>query len=135
MSVAFMSLVAAVLAERIDIKLGTRMFLPLIVTGVASVLAWHWSEQQGRGDLRPYYFVQFYPMLALPLLLLGLPSRYTKTSDFLLALGWYLVAKLCEHPGDAPIYELGHVISGHTLKHLAAAAGAYWILRAIDRRG
>jgi hypothetical protein len=134
MSVAFMSLVAAVLAERIDNKLGTWLLLPLIVAGVASVLAWHWSEQQGRGDLRPYYFVQFYPMLALPLLLLWLPSRYLKTSDFLLALGWYVVAKLCEHPGDVPLYQLGHVVSGHTLKHLAAAAGAYWILRTIDRR-
>jgi hypothetical protein len=135
MSVAFMSLVAAVLAERIDIKLGTRLLLPLIVAGVASVLAWHWSEQQGRGDLRLYYFVQFYPMLALPLLLLWLPPRYTKTSDFLLALGWYVVAKLCEHPGDGPIYQLGHVVSGHTLKHLAAAAGSYCVLRAIYRRG
>jgi hypothetical protein len=134
MSVAFLSLVAAVLAERIDSKLGTRLLLPLIGAGVASVLTWHWSEQQGRGDLRPYYFVQFYPMLALPLLLLGLPPRYTKTSDFLLALGWYVVAKLCEHPGDAPIYQVGHVVSGHTLKHTAAAAGASWILRAIHRR-
>jgi hypothetical protein len=134
MSVAFMSLVAAVLAERIDIKLGAWLLLPLIVAGVASVLAWHWSEQEGRGDLRPYYFVQFYPMLALPLLLLWLPSRYVKTSDFLLALAWYVVAKLCEHPGDVPLYQLGHVVSGHTLKHLAAAAGAYWILRAIDLR-
>lgn len=131
MSIAFMSLVAAVLAERIDIKLGTRLLLPLLAAGVASVLAWHWSERQGRGDLRPYYFVQFYPMLALPFLLLWLPPRYTKTSDLLLALGCYVVAKLCEHPGDAPIYELGHVVSGHTLKHLVAAAGAYWILRAI----
>jgi len=134
MSVAFMSLVAAVLAERIDVKLGTRLLLPLIVAGVASVLEWHWSEQQGRGDLRPYYFVQFYPVLALPLLLLLLPPRYTKTSDFLLALGWYVVAKLCEHPGDAPIYQLGHVVSGHTLKHLAAAAGAYWVLRMLQER-
>src|SRR5262249_16362811 len=48
MSVAFMSLVTAVLAERIDIKFGTRLLLPLIVAGVASVLGWHWSEQQGR---------------------------------------------------------------------------------------
>lgn len=39
MSVAFMSLVAAVLADRIDIKLGTRLLLPLLVAGVASVLA------------------------------------------------------------------------------------------------
>src|SRR5262249_1773023 len=93
-----------------------------------------WTEQQGRGDLRPYYFVQFYPMLALPLMLLLLPARYTRTGDLFIALGWYVLAKVFEHPGDAPIYALGQVVSGHTLKHLAAAAGAYWILRMLQGR-
>jgi hypothetical protein len=134
MSVAFMSLIAAVLAERIAVRLGTRLLVPLVVLGVATVLYWHWTEQQSRGDLRPYYFVQFYPMLALPLLLLLLPPRYTRTGDLFLALGWYVLAKVCEHPGDAPIYELGHVVSGHTLKHLAAAVGAYWVLRMLQHR-
>lgn len=134
MSVAFMSLFAAVLAERIDVKLGTRLLIPLIVAGVASVVEWYWSEQQGRGDLRAYYFVQFYPMLALPLLLLLLPPRYTRTSDLFIALGWYVLAKGCEHPGDTAIYALGHVVSGHTVKHLAAAAGAYWVLRMLRKR-
>jgi hypothetical protein len=134
MSLAFMSLFAAVLAERIDVKLGVGLLLPFVALGVGSVLYWHVTEQQGRGDLRPYYFAQFYPMLALPLLLLLLPPRYTRTGDLVIALGWYVLAKACEHPGDAAIYALGHVISGHTLKHLAAAAGAYWVLRMLQKR-
>jgi hypothetical protein len=134
MAVAFVSLFAAVLAERIDVRLGTRLLAPLVMLGIGSALYWHWTEQQGRGDLRPYYFVQFYPILALPLMLLLLPPRYTRTGDFFIALGWYIVAKVCEHPGDAPIFSVGHVVSGHTLKHLAAAAGVYWILRMLQRR-
>ena len=134
MAVAFVSLFAAVLGERIDVKLGVRLLSPLVLLGLGSVLYWHWTEQRGRGDLRPYYFVQFYPLLALPLLLLLLPPRYTRTSDLFVALGWYVLAKVCEHPGDAVIYELSHEISGHTLKHLAAAAGAYWILRMLQYR-
>jgi hypothetical protein len=133
-AVAFMSLVAAVLAERIDVRFGVRSLLPLIALGVGTVMYWHVTEQQGRGDLRPYFFVQFYPMLALPLLLLLLPPRYTRTSDVFIALGWYVVAKLCEHAGDMRIYDWGHVVSGHTLKHLAAATGAYWILRMLQKR-
>jgi len=35
---------------------------------------------------------------------------------------------------DRPIFELGHVVSGHTLKHLAAAAAGYWILRMLVKR-
>jgi hypothetical protein len=134
MTVAFMALFAAVLAERLDVKLGIRLLVPLVALGIASVLYWHWTERQGRGDLRPYYFVQFYPMLALPLMLLLFPPRYTRTGDLFLALGWYVLAKVCEHAGDAPIYELGHCVSGHTLKHLTAAAGAYWILRMLRKR-
>ena len=134
MTMAFMSLFAAVLGERIDVRLGIRLLLPLVALGIGSVWYWHATEQHGRGDLRPYYFVQFYPMLALPLLLLLLPPRYTRTVDLFVALGWYVLAKVCEHPGDQPIYELGHVVSGHTLKHLAAAAAAYWILRMLQQR-
>ena len=134
MVVAFMSLFVAVLGERIDVRFGIGLLLPLVALGIGSVWYWHASEQHGRGDLRPYYFVQFYPMLALPLLLLLLPPRYTRTSDLFIALGWYVLAKVCEHPGDHRVYELGHVVSGHTLKHLAAATAAYWILRMLQHR-
>jgi len=134
MAVAFMSLFAAVLGERIDVRLGTRLLVPLVVLGIATVLYWHWTEWQGRGDLRPYYFAPFYPMLALPLLLLLLPPRYRRSADLSIALGWYVLAKVCEHLGDCPIYELGHVVSDHTRKHLAVAAGAYCIPRMLPRR-
>jgi hypothetical protein len=134
MSVAFMSLFAAVLGERVSVKLGLWLLPVLVTAGLASVLYWHATELQGRGDLRFYYLVQFYSMLALPLLLLFFPSRYTRTVDLLAALGWYVLAKICEHPLDAPIYDLGHAVSGHTLKHLTAAAAAYWVLRMIRDR-
>ena len=134
MAVAFMGLFAAVLAERAGLRLGLGLLGPLVAAGLASVLYWHWTEGQGRGDLRFYYLVQFYPMLALPLLLALFPPRYTGTAGLVAALGWYVLAKLCEHPLDGPIYALGHVVSGHTLKHLAAAVAAYQVLRMLRRR-
>jgi len=39
------------------------------------------------------------------------------------ALAWYVVAKVCEHPLDAPLYATGQWLSGHTWKHLLAALG------------
>jgi hypothetical protein len=47
-----------------------------VAVGLGSVLYWHRTEQQGHGDLRPYLLVQFYPILAIPLLLLLFPPRY-----------------------------------------------------------
>ncbi len=134
MAVAFMALSASVLGERIAPRLGKWSLPPLVLLGLASVAYWHWTEQRGRGDLRFYYFVQFYPMLALPLILALFPPRYTRTADLWAAFGWYVLAKILEHPGDGPIYDLGGWVSGHTLKHLAAALAAWQILRMLRLR-
>ena len=46
---------------------------------------------------------------------------------------FYVLAKALEAL-DGPIFELGHIVSGHTLKHLAAAGAGYWILRMLLMR-
>lgn len=134
MALGFTSLFAAQIAERINVRLGIRLLWPMAAFGVATVLYWHWTEQQGRGDLRPYYFVQFYPAIGLPLLLLLFPPRYTRTLDLIVVMGLYVAAKLFEHPGDAPLFALGGWMSGHTLKHLTAALAVYWVLRMLQKR-
>jgi hypothetical protein len=129
MSVAFMGLFAALIAERIDLRAGAFLLMPLVTAGVWSVLYWRETD-----DLRPYYYVQFFPLAVLPLLLFLFPPRYTRTQDLLIALGWYVVAKFLEQPCDGSVYQMGHLVSGHTLKHLCAAAGAYQLLRMLQRR-
>ena len=47
-------------------------------------------------------------------------------------LGLYAAAKLMELADQAVLDALG-VTSGHTLKHLLAAAAALWLLRAAAR--
>jgi hypothetical protein len=78
--------------------------------------------------------VQFYPMLAIPLMLFLFPARYDRTADLLFAFGWYVLAKVNEQL-DVNVFEwLGYVVSGHTLKHLCAAAGMAQILRMLVKR-
>jgi hypothetical protein len=127
MAVAFMSLFSAVLCERINIYFGVFLLPILVGAGIASVWYWHWTEQLGRGDLRFYYLVQFYSLLVMALLLVLFPPRYTCTSDFVVALGLYVLAKVCEHPLDGPIFSFLLWISGHALKHLTAALAAWWM--------
>ena len=45
----------------------------------------------------------------------------------------YALAKVAEAL-DAPIYSLGHIVSGHTIKHLLAALAAWWLLRMLQLR-
>jgi hypothetical protein len=135
MTVAFMGLFAAMIGERIGVRSGTWLLGPLVWLGLVSVFVWHMSERRGAGDLRLYGFVQFYPLVTIPLLLYLFPPRYTRGGDIMIALAWYLLAKVLEHgPVEHFIYGLGHGVSGHTLKHLAAAAGAYWLARMVWRR-
>ena len=126
MTLVFMPLVAAILAERVNVKLGLAVLPLLIAVGMGSVIEWHWSEQQGAGDLRFYAAVQLYALLALLVALL-LPPRYTRGPDLLVVAGLYVLAKICE-AADRQIFSLGGFSSGHTLKHLAAGAAGFWML-------
>lgn len=133
MTIAFMSLVAAMIAERIDVTIGVRLLPPLLCLGILSDLHWQLTEQRGVGDLRFYAAVQVYAIAVLLLLLL-LPPRYTRTSDLVWVGVFYLLAKLFE-AFDRSIFSLGHqFVSGHTLKHLAAGMSGYFLLRMLQKR-
>jgi hypothetical protein len=132
MAIVFMSLLAAIAAERMSLRAGLWLMPLLLFVGVGSVWQWRVSELRGAGDLRFYAAVQLYSVLFLLIALL-LPSRYTRGRDFAVVAGLYVLAKILEAL-DRPIFELGRIVSGHTLKHLAAAGAGYWILRMLLKR-
>lgn len=132
MTIAFMALLSAIIAERVNLTLGKYLLAPLAILGVLSTLYWHVGEQRGVGDLRPYALVQFGSLVAIPLMVLLFPPRYSRTGDLFVAVGWYALAKVFEHFDHEIFALLG--VSGHTLKHLASGMGAWWILRMLERR-
>jgi len=132
MTVTFMAMVSAIIAERISVRLGLWLLPILLSVGLVSVLQWEWSEMRGSGDLRYYASVQAYSALVI-LLSFFFPRRYTRTADLALVIGFYALAKALELC-DKPIFAALHIVSGHTLKHLAAAAAGYCILRMLQKR-
>jgi hypothetical protein len=132
MAIVFASLIAVVIAERISVEAGTKLLPFLVAIAGGSVLEWFRDELHGHGDLRAYAAVQLYATLVLLLALL-LKPRYSRTADFAIVFGFYLLAKSFE-TADRYIFAHGHFVSGHTLKHVAAAAAGYWILRMLRRR-
>ncbi|HEX3470244.1 MAG TPA: hypothetical protein VHT28_03585 [Silvibacterium sp.] len=133
MTIAFMSVVAAMIAERISLRAGLWLLPVLVLVGMGSALQWYMSELRGAGDLRFYGAVQAYAVLFLVSIVLLFPSRYTRGSDLLIAAGFYVLAKVLELL-DHQIFSLGQIVSGHSLKHVAAALAGYWILRMLQRR-
>jgi hypothetical protein len=132
-SLGFMALLSAVIAERIDVKAGLRLLAPLLVAGVASVLHWRWSGLRGAENILPYALVQYGAIAAIVAIAAFSPSRYTRGADVLVAVAIYALAKLVEVL-DAQIYALGHFVSGHTLKHLLAALAVWWLVRMLELR-
>jgi hypothetical protein len=128
MSVAFMAILANVVEERIDERVGKLLLWPLVALGVASLLIWLRTD-----DLRLYGWVQFFPCVVLPLAFVLFVPKYTGTSYWFLAAGFYLAAKLLEH-FDAKIYSALGVMSGHPIKHVAAACACYAIYLAFRTR-
>ena len=132
-TIAIMALSAIVFGEFVSLRLGAKLLIPLVAIGILSVLYWYWSETAGNGDLRPYALVQFLPMVTIPIVLVFFNSKYTKTSGYWFLFSAYIVAKLCEL-FDREIYNFFDFVSGHTLKHLFAALGLYFLLLSFQRR-
>ena len=128
MGIGFMGLFAAVIGERIDARLGLLLLVPLVMFGAGSVVYWRWT-----GNLLPYGLVQYGSIAAVLVLCAAYRSRYTRGADVVHVIAIYALAKVAEVL-DARIYGLGEIVSGHTLKHLIAAAATYWILRMLQLR-
>ncbi|BBA33620.1 uncharacterized protein sS8_1663 [Methylocaldum marinum] len=133
MTVAFMAFVSIIVGEYISCQFGKTLLWPLILLGIASILYWHTTEQSGQGDLRPYGLVQFLPMVLIPLILLLFSPSFTATGYIWALLGFYGLAKFAELL-DEPIFRALYPISGHALKHVLAALGAYCFLLGLRRR-
>lgn len=89
MSVGFMGLLTALLAERVSLSIGQWLFVPLLFAGAAGVGYWYWSELQNAGDLRLYVLVQYGSLLWVVLLLLLYPARYSGTRYLVIGLAVY----------------------------------------------
>jgi hypothetical protein len=133
MTITFMSLFSIAISEFISVPLSKLLLLPLLILGIVSVLYWDYTEGLGRGDLRPYALIQFFPMLAIIIILIFFSSKFTHTSAYWWLLGAYIIAKICEHL-DGEIYQVLHWVSGHSLKHIFAGIGLYILLASYEKR-
>ena len=123
MTVGFMALLTALLAERVSRRLARTVFVPLLVAGALSVVYWYWSELQQAGDLRPYLVVQFGSLAMVGLILALYRAPGPGTAYLVAGLAAYAAAKGLELADGVIFTASGQTVSGHTLKHLVAAAG------------
>jgi len=128
MTVAFAGFFAALVQERTDGRAGRRVLAGLLVVAPGTVLYWYGSELAGAGDLRAYFLLQGLLMLLAPVLIAFWPGRYDRGGDWLMVVGLYVLALVLEWL-DKPVFGATGFVSGHTLKHLVAAAAGGVVLR------
>ena len=134
MTAAFMAFYAAVILERMHRLAGLLLMPVLIFAGSAATSAWGYGELIGSGDLRIYLLVQIVPGLTLPLMILLFPGP-AGGDRWLVAMLVLYAAAIGLEKIDRPIFELtGALASGHTLKHLVAAAAGYAVLHMLIKR-
>jgi hypothetical protein len=127
-------LLAAVRAECLGKPDSKRDAFLLGLFAVFGVGWWHFTAQNGGGDLRPYLLLQALPLILIPIWQFkhGAPRR--DKIAFGCAIALYVAAKLAELNDHALLAALGF-ISGHTLKHLlATAAAAVLVARLVERQ-
>lgn len=131
MTIAFMAFFSVIIGESISVRLARRLFIPLLMAGIVSVIYWYVGELHGQGDLRAYALVQFLPLVLIPIILWQFGSKVNGGKYRWGVVAAYAIAKLME-VFDAEIYGVFGLLSGHSLKHLVAAVGVlifYWGLQ------
>ena len=133
MTIAFMALIAGQVADRISVRAGLTLLLPMLLVGAASVVYWRATERAGAGNVMPYGVLQGYSVAILLLIAILYPSRYTRGNDVYWVFAGYVLAKLLEL-FDRELLAVGHLVSGHTLKHIAAAVAGFMVCRMLMLR-
>lgn len=129
MTVAFTALTAGIVDEYFLPGVRRRLVVPLVLFGAGTVFYWN----PGGGGLGPYAFVQALPLLVVLSILISVRPLGTPELGLAIALLLYAIAKLCE-AADERLFELSrHWVSGHTLKHLAAAGASAVVIASVRR--
>jgi hypothetical protein len=125
MAAAFASLLSIVVADRVSRGAGLRLFPPLFCCAIASVVYWRLVD-----DLRLYVLVQFGSLLVILIVMVLFPEGRIRTGHLSGIVGWYAAAKILELL-DAQVFGWAGIVSGHSLKHLAAGMAALSMWRVI----
>ena len=127
MLAAFAGLMGLAAADRISARAGQWTAAAVLVLGPVALVVWAMT-----GNLLPWSVLQGGGMLLVVSLTLRKPLIGAWGVPLLAVIAWYVLAKLLEL-GDHHILALTDgLVSGHTLKHMAAAMAAWPVLAVVQ---
>ncbi len=123
MTVGFMAAFIAIAGEIFG-ESARRLLWLAILLGLSSVVVW-WCFD----DLRFYGWIQFFPLLAILLFVTLGKDHLMYRNDICWALIFYLGAKVFENWDHDIHVLLSGYMSGHPIKHVLAALGAWYLAK------
>jgi len=123
MVVAFAGLLGMAVADRVSDDAGLVTAAAAIVLGPLAIAIW-----AANGNLLPWSVFQGGGMLLVVLLALRKPVSGAWGVPLMAVVGWYTLAKLLELSDGLVFLASAEIVSGHTLKHVAAAMAAFPVI-------
>lgn len=133
MVLVFTAFFGTIIYDYVDRRVGASLFYALLFVGVYSILYWYYTEIIGQGDLRMYAFVQFFPIVATPLILAFYHRDGLYTKELVYVFIAYAIAKVFEH-FDTQVFDLSGALSGHTVKHFFSALAVWFMLKVYEKQ-
>jgi len=133
MTFVFMGVFGTLIGDRIQSHT-MKAYGPLLFLASVSAGWWIWTIVNGDGfDLRPYLFAQFFPLLAMLIVLIFFPGRYTHEKDYWKALLFYSCSEFFG-AYDRQTFDILKIISGETIEHILVAGGVWQLLLMFQNR-
>lgn len=130
-AVALMLVLAAVVDDRLGARAGRIAGVAGPLVAIGAVAIWIAGGGTEGGSVTPYGTVQALG-IALPALLALIAPGSIPRRPLLLAVLWFATARLCAANDHQLLDAIG--ISGHSMKHVAAAVAAAFALHALTSR-
>ncbi|XP_020097222.1 uncharacterized protein LOC109716288 [Ananas comosus] len=116
MMISASSLLSILVIERVDERIGVSCLFSLLALVLLSIVC-----ERTFNDLRLCMMFHIFPCIAIPAMVFLLPPKYTHSRFWILATGFYLLARF-EGIADKKVYSVNrYFISGHSLEHLFLA--------------
>lgn len=127
-ALGFAGLVSGTFSDRMPGR-AVALSVAFSAIAIATVLLWAWA-----GNLLPYMIMQASFVAAALFATAFVPSSFTRARWLYGAALLYGAAVICERFDAGIDASLGGALSGHTLKHLLAAAGLFVVYRMLRSR-
>ena len=128
MVVAFAGLLGLAVTDRVTARAGKALALGVLLMGPLSVWAWATS-----GNVLPWASLQFGGMALVLWLACVRPATGALAVRWGLVILIYAVAKLLEQADAWVFVASSELVSGHSLKHVAASCAAWPVIAAIRK--